>query len=226
MLTTTTCSSEIVRIADDIQVYCKDLSVHEASDSLLEKLSSEERRRADQFAGREQAMRWMATRSWVRTQIGAELNCDAANIHFLTDEQGKPRIASSTLQCSWSHSGTIAVLATSRSHQIGIDVEVRRHIKRAESKLQICLSAYELQHAGDEADELPEDKLLRYWTYKESLAKAIGVGIRNDAVQFEFATRPKLHPYAIYGDKCAADRWKIVDLSTPAALIALAWQPI
>ncbi|MFO1066662.1 MAG: 4'-phosphopantetheinyl transferase superfamily protein [Pirellulales bacterium] len=226
MLTTTQCTSQIARLANDIDAFNKDLSVHEASDSLLEKLSSEERRRADQFTGREDAMRWMATRSWVRTRIAAELNCDAANIHFLTEEQGKPRIASSTLQCSWSHSGTLAVLAISRSHRIGIDVEVRRHIKRAESKLQMCLSAYEQYHAGDEADELPEDKLLRYWTYKESLAKAIGVGIRNDAIQFEIATRPKLHPYAIYGDTRAADRWKIADLSSPAALIAIAWQPI
>lgn len=226
MLTTTPCSSQIARLADDIQVYYKDLSVHESSDSLPENLSNEERRRASQFTDRKQAMRWMAARNWVRTQIAAELNCNAAKLVFLTDEQGKPRIAASALECSWSHSGTLGVLAISRTHRIGIDVEVRRHIKRAESKLRLCLSAYEQQEAAEDINEALENKLLRYWTYKESLAKAIGVGIRNDAIQFELATHPTLHPHAIYGDAHKAARWKIADLSTPTALIAIAWQPL
>lgn len=92
---------------------------------------------------------------------------------LVRDGFGRPvLVAHPSVQVSISHCEG-AVLVASSNRPIGVDVEdVRPHDRYAAARM---LRPAELVRVA-EADD-PEREFFRYWTLKESYAKAIGIGI-------------------------------------------------
>ena len=89
-------------------------------------LSSEERRHADQFARPLDRGRFVAARGWLRHLVGALLDCAPGDVEIVTGDRGKPRVAGSDFEFSASRTAAVALYATSRKMEVGVDVEAIR----------------------------------------------------------------------------------------------------
>ena len=91
---------------------------------------------------------------------------------------GKP-VVSDDLHFNVSHSGDLIVMAVSAERAVGVDVERRRPVVRADALIARWLTPVEQQEVRRlTADGVNvSDAFLRVWSTKESGLKAIGVGI-------------------------------------------------
>ena len=87
---------------------------------------------------------------------------------YFYNEYGKP--LSNNIYFNISNSKGVVVLATSKKHDIGVDVEILR--RRDEELIKFVTTDEEYAYINNEID------FLSIWTSKESLVKCIGTGIR------------------------------------------------
>lgn len=136
-------------------------------------LSSAERRRAEQFRF-ERDRRWFVRRRAWRTQVLSDFFGDAVTLSF--GPHGQPLIDQGRWSLSCSHSRGLAAIALAPC-AVGVDIErsadapVDRHLIPT-----ICSADEAAQLYALPADQL-HAALLRVWTRKEALLKAIGTGI-------------------------------------------------
>jgi 4'-phosphopantetheinyl transferase len=145
-------------------------------------LSRAERDRAAAFAA---AIRpgYVAGRARLRKLLAAVLGEDPAALEIATGGRGKPELAgrhAGRLHFNVSHSRGACLVAVSRRHPVGVDLELRAadHTGRwAEQMAGAILAAEEL----DRHRRLPEGArpaaLLEAWVAKEAVLKAEGTGI-------------------------------------------------
>ncbi|WP_340066788.1 4'-phosphopantetheinyl transferase family protein [Ascidiimonas aurantiaca] len=93
----------------------------------------------------------------------------------------KPYLANDTVQFNISHSGNIVVCAISPTHTIGIDVEVIHDIDPADFKSQMTLSEWKSIIGAKDQQRC----FFEYWTQKESVIKAHGMGLSIPLQSFE-----------------------------------------
>lgn len=140
-------------------------------------LSSEERRRADQFHSSFERGRFLAARGWLRHLLASQLGCAPGEIRIVAGDRGKPRLACSELSFSASRTAGIALYATSWTMEVGVDIEAIRAIadidgiatrfmSPAEQRALICLPSAQRLEA-----------FFQCWTRKEAFVKGIGTGL-------------------------------------------------
>lgn len=192
-------------------------------------LSGDERARADRFVSATHAHRWTIYRASLRTLLGESLQIPAKDVPLISGSKGKPSLAPPyhSLEFNLSHTDDLAVLITSTDGAVGIDLEP---LERAASLLE-CASSFchpeELDSLATEA-KARASALLKLWTAKESLLKALGNGlsfpptallIRNftgvaslpgiESLQLQRPQHPRLSRYEI----CVAIPSHITELS-------------
>jgi 4'-phosphopantetheinyl transferase len=141
-------------------------------------LTGEEKARAARFKFEKDAVQWSACRAGLREILGRALGLHPADVSLIFSETGKPALASphQRLHFNLSHCDGLAVVALSENGPVGIDVEP---LDRAESLLE-CETSF---CHPDEIVALPlrrEERarqLLRIWTAKEAILKALGTGL-------------------------------------------------
>lgn len=137
-------------------------------------LSEEEMTRAGRFRHPLHARRHRVTHAVVRHLL-AQLNGQpAASLVWQTGPHGKPHLAM-TPHFNLSHSGGWALLATSFTRELGVDLEglgAREHMRD--------MSARILSEAEQQAWTPNSDMLLRTWTRKEACLKALGTGLNRE----------------------------------------------
>jgi 4'-phosphopantetheinyl transferase len=84
-----------------------------------------------------------------------------------------------------SHSGDVALIAIGYTHELGIDIERRRHISHFEQIASRYFHAHEVAAIHDAPPDSRNDTFLRLWTAKEAILKAIGIGIVHSLNVFE-----------------------------------------
>lgn len=149
---------------------------------LLDLLSSAERRRADRLRISEARRQFVVARALLRLVLAKHLNADPAGIvitqqcrHCGSADHGKPAVAGGGIEFSVSHAGGHGAIALHPHAAVGVDLEVPR--PRAQSMLDIALSATELAaHRRLPAHER-DAAALRWWTRKEAVLKATGWGL-------------------------------------------------
>ena len=126
----------------------------------------------------------------LRQRFGLEISDIASQIQ--TGAKGKPYLpAYPHIHFNISHSGELAVCALG-SAPLGVDVEKIRPIGLRSTKRM--LSGREREALESCPPEHREEVLFRFWTLKESYAKALGVGLGMDftKVDFSLAIREQL----------------------------------
>lgn len=141
-------------------------------------LSSEERRRANRFRRQHDRGRFIAARGWLRHLLASELRCAPSDITILTGDGGKPRLASSDLSFNASHTASIALYATSRSMEVGVDIEAIRATTDIDRMAARFLSQAEQRRLGLLSPAQREPAFFQCWTRKEALLKGVGAGLR------------------------------------------------
>ena len=147
-----------------------------ANDSLV--LTEPELSRGAGFRFEKDRKRWIGWRAELRRILGRHLGVPAKEVPLIATTNGKPVLAPpyDGLHFNLSHAGEVAALVLACAGPVGVDIE---HSARA-AELVDCVDLF---CHPDECVNLPEDPrrlepaLLRIWTAKEALLKALGTGL-------------------------------------------------
>ncbi len=95
--------------------------------SLAELLSADERDRASRFHFEQDRERFVVGRGVLRAILGSYLGIPASQVQFSYGPQGKPALADTSGQWSFSfnlaHAGDLALYAVTLNRELGVDVE-------------------------------------------------------------------------------------------------------
>jgi 4'-phosphopantetheinyl transferase len=161
-------------------------------------LSHEEHLRARRFIVERVRKRYIAGRALLRILLARFLDGSPQALCFESGSFGKPALAgeAASVHFNLSHAEEMAVVAISRTYELGIDVESLRR------KLDHGALARHFFSAAENAEFqlLPEAQrkpaFLHTWTCKEAVAKALGQGLRARFVDIGISgatgTRPQL----------------------------------
>jgi 4'-phosphopantetheinyl transferase len=139
-------------------------------ESRADVLSAAERSRAERFRFERDRQAFIARRIFLREVLAGYLGADPSAVEFEYNEFGKPLIPSRKVHFSASHSAGFAVIAVSRIHAVGVDVERIQAV-------DYHAIAHRFFSAG-EANELDDlESFYRIWTRKEACLKARGIGL-------------------------------------------------
>lgn len=164
--------------------------------ALKSTLSEVERGRARAFADERLQTRYACGRGLVRTVLGRLLCIPPAEVSLTSADNGKPKLAHPVpIRFNLSHSGDIALLALTRSADVGVDLE---HPSEPEDELlEQALTARERAHVEALPAPLRARAFARLWVRKEALLKAAGCGLREDPAALEVPTRAVTEPVKV-----------------------------
>lgn len=163
---------------DVVEVWCVDLDSPPVPWPSLETLlDADERARANRLRDDVARRRWSVARGLLRLLLGRMLDRDPSSIAFIARPSGKPAIEGAPLEFNASHSAGLALVAASRSGEVGVDVEAMRPVDVASIARLRFSSMVQRELSLLAADELVEAFYER-WTHEEALLKASGDGLR------------------------------------------------
>lgn len=187
----------------EVHVYRVDLASGPEGDAFRdapewERLSTEERARAERLVRARDGRRFVRCRGALRAILGALTGIPAADVRFQVGPGGKPALPTSsdvayeTWRFNVTHSGELALIAVARHLELGVDVEQTRPIQQAERIVQSYFTADEVAEFLKLDDDGRAAAFIRGWTRKEAVVKAQGVGLAGLATEFEtlFGTAP------------------------------------
>ena len=194
-----------------------DLSTEPAK-SIESKLSADEIHRAARFVYPQDRRRFILAHGHMRGLLARYLDCQPDQLNFSTNQYGKPELLDHTLEFNLSHSGDFALLAASRAHRVGIDVERVRQDMQFEDLAKRFFSEREYSELMD----LPPDQRItgffRYWTLKEAYIKAHGLGLSLSLDSFDIALTSNKGPVlrATRPNSKEASRWTLSSFEVDA----------
>lgn len=165
------------RIPEGIEVWLLELDVGlPVPDAELALLSAEERVHAQRFRRQEDRVRSVATRAALRRLVGARLMLPPDRLRFVVNAYGKPRLEDgSEIEFNVSHAGCCALIALSTSGSVGVDIECEDRILDAKNLED--LAAYVFSPLERRIALQTSKDFIRHWVAKESVLKALGLGI-------------------------------------------------
>ena len=155
-------------------------------EELASLLSSDERDRADRFYFSPDCARFTTTRAALRLLLGRYLSASPQEIRFAYSGYGKPRLSEDVgVQFNVSHTKDMAMFAFTRIGEVGIDVERHRQVKMLDGMAERCLAAAQYEQFSSLGDEAKKSAFFRFWTRKEAVIKAVGLGLSQPLKDFD-----------------------------------------
>lgn len=160
----------------------------------LQYLSEDERTRAERFVFKKSRDAYIAARGALRCTLALYLKTDPTSIRFDYTSHGKPALNGADnaqdLRFNLSHSVGRALLALTLGCEVGVDIEkVRADFPYLEIAQQFFTAA-EYAALCATAPDLQAQTFFNYWTHKEALIKATGVGLSVPLNQVEVRLAP------------------------------------
>lgn len=191
----------------------------------VEMLAPAERSRASCFRSEIDAARFIQRRTALREILGGYLGIASQDVAFTANEFGKPSVFApktcTDLSFNASHSGALALIAVSRSGQIGIDVELLRSGVEGRAIAARFFAANEVASLVALRPHDQVEGFFNAWTRKEAIVKALGRGLSIPLDSFEVSLRPREPPailrWDIPGD--GAERWRIHHLEPASGYV-------
>lgn len=152
-----------------------------AGPSLVDVLSAAERVRHDRIAPPDDRARYLTARVLVRATLGEYLGCRPAEVDLVVrcavcgGPHGKPALSDGSLQFSLTHAAELVGVAVARA-PVGLDCE---SVDTGHDPAVAAESLAEEEFAAWSSLPPPARPFafLRYWTRKEAVLKAWGVGL-------------------------------------------------
>jgi 4'-phosphopantetheinyl transferase len=206
--------------ADDVHLWRVDLmGAASGMDQWMTILSPDELERAARFHFQKDRQRFVAARAILRQIIGSYLAVDPAGLVFSYSKKDKPALAGdaahSNLTFNISHSGGVALLAFTRSRQIGVDIEQIRRDFDTTAIAGRFFSTTEQQELTTFPAEQRDEVFFRIWTRKEAYIKATGEGLSLPLNQFDVSLAPNDQNalQATRPDPLESGRWSLRDIT-------------
>jgi surfactin synthase thioesterase subunit/phosphopantetheinyl transferase len=160
-----------------------------------DELSPGEARRAERFRN-DHDRRWFVGRLVVLRRLLRRYGLQLGGAELPTGRHGKPEVPHpSGVRFNLSHSAGLVLLAVTRGHEVGVDIERERPLADFDA---FCDGALDTQERVELAGMPPQERLLaalRVWTAKEAVLKASGDGLRVEPGRFGFARQPAGTPW-------------------------------
>jgi 4'-phosphopantetheinyl transferase len=148
-------------------------------DQLLQTLSQDEQDRVNRLRFDHHRYRAIASRGILRSILARYLHCDPKTIAFQYGTHGKPRVTASclaNLEFNLSHSEDLIICAIALQ-PVGIDVEFLKEIPYCDQLINRYFSLQEQAIFNALPIEAKQQAFFQYWTGKEAILKAAGLGI-------------------------------------------------
>jgi len=202
----------------DVRVWLVDLDADDTVASLA-LLSADEAARAGRFAFDHHRRRFVAGRAGLRRILADELNTGPAALSFTYNVSGKPELhptadSPRSLRFNVSHSDRYALVATTTTGAVGVDIEKTRPIADVLRLARTAFSSSELEALTALPAGAREAAFFAGWTRKEAYIKARGDGLRLLG-DFDVALTPE-EPVClkrVAGDAKEPARWTLVSLT-------------
>ncbi|HEX3135814.1 MAG TPA: 4'-phosphopantetheinyl transferase superfamily protein [Planctomycetota bacterium] len=155
-----------------------------------ELLDERERTRGARLRTPELQSTYLAAHTALRQVLGWYLARDPATLRFTIDAHGKPRLDDSAVRFNLSHASAAALVAVGTADHLGVDLEYLDRLRDGEQLAERMLAPVELVafHALPAAER--DVALLRTWTRKEAVLKALGVGLPGGMEHVVIAQQP------------------------------------
>ncbi|MBL7951728.1 MAG: 4'-phosphopantetheinyl transferase superfamily protein [Flavobacteriales bacterium] len=149
-----------------------------STDRYLELLDSGERARLHRFKFDADKERFLLGHGFLREMLGAYLGRDAHSITFERGTHGKPYLTGHPLHFNLSDTKDAIAVAFARHTAVGLDVET---MHRTVDHVSVGAHYFtKEEQASIEAAYDGKRRFLEFWTRKEAVLKASGVGIMDD----------------------------------------------
>ncbi|MEX0272325.1 4'-phosphopantetheinyl transferase superfamily protein [Leptolyngbyaceae cyanobacterium UHCC 1019] len=148
-------------------------------DQLLQTLSSDEQDRIKRLQSNQHRYRAIASRGILRSILAHYLTCNPKTVQFQYGIHGKPGVNHSSLpslEFNLSHSEDLIVCAIALQ-SVGIDVEFLREVPYRDQLIKRYFSLQEQSMLNALPAEAKNQAFFEYWTGKEAMLKATGLGI-------------------------------------------------
>ena len=153
-------------------------------------LSEDEIQRAGRFHFPEDGDRYTIAHGSLRNILARYLKCKPEELNFGINDYGKPTIKVHQLEFNLSHSGGYALIAVTRDHKVGIDVELIRSDMEVESIANRFFSPTETAELMALPSEQRKLAFFNCWTRKEAFIKAQGLGLSLPLASFDVSLTP------------------------------------
>jgi 4'-phosphopantetheinyl transferase len=182
-------------------------------------LSDDEINRAESFRVRCAKQHYIHVRATLRRLLGLILEIAPQDVVFGYSPTGKPFISEATsggrtIQFNVSHCDDVALIGICEGAEIGVDIESIDQRIEVDEIAALMLAQNEL--AGISRYTARERRLgiLRAWTRKEAIVKAIGCGFSVDPRDIVVDVGPQARPELIElpEEIGKASTWKVFDL--------------
>ena len=184
-------------------------------ENLLGTLSADELSRASRFRFEKDQRRFIGARGILRQILGAYLQKLPHSLQFLYGTNGKPVLANNdTFQFNLSHSENMVLYAITHNRNIGIDLERIREDVAIEQISSRFFSEAEIVSMQQLTESKRNELFFQYWTRKEALIKATGVGLSVPIETFDVSgvNGSILSPIPLPGDHGEKPQWYLQDL--------------
>ena len=168
-----------------VDVWSVEVAVVAASErGLTALLDRGERARAARFVKSDDAIRYRVAHGALRTILGGCTGAAPADLRFARTEHGKPLLDGGP-HFSLSHSGGLVLVAVSREHEVGVDVEEVRPVPDARDLARRYFAALPASRIVDAPDAERDRRFMIAWTAIEAIAKAEGTGLAGIERRFD-----------------------------------------
>jgi 4'-phosphopantetheinyl transferase len=211
--------------ADEVKVFWLSLSLPPEGLALAyQVLSNAEKTRTQRFWQAHDQRRRIACWGQVRWLLGLALNLPPQALKFVRGRWGKPYLeGNQELEFNFSHAEDRMVLAVSLGREVGVDLEMIRPLADLERLARRCLAPSEWKRWQELAVEERLVAFLRFWTRKEALAKASGLGLSLGVRRLVFGLSGG--PVAVPEALAPAESWTIREWGEKDYCAALCVRP-
>jgi 4'-phosphopantetheinyl transferase len=154
-----------------------------------------------------------------RHLVAAYTSCPPERQAWERDGNGRPLVASPRgLHVSLSHAHAVVAAALAWDGPVGVDVERLRPLPGRGALTRAALCEAEQRAVDDLPEPARDAQVLRFWTRKEAVAKALGTGLATDLRAIVTTAGGTVMSLP---DECGdTSAWSLADLPAPDGVIA------
>jgi 4'-phosphopantetheinyl transferase len=146
------------------------------TDIFLRYLSYDEKIRAKTY-DKSLSKRYIVVRGILRIILGHYIKLNPQKIEFFYNEYGKPFLKGNKVQFNLSYSHNMVSYVINETHRVGIDIELHRNDIDVMSISSLVFTTIEFKHLNSLKEKEKINFFYEVWSKKESLIKAIGIGL-------------------------------------------------
>lgn len=179
-------------------------------------LSQTEIEKAKKYRFVEHENSYITRRAILRYILSLYLEVPPKEIEIELGQYGKPYLKKTrrNLHFNMSHSKGLVYYVVTKIGSVGIDIEFIDKEKDVDNLAQLVLHEKELKLY----EQMPEEKRIRlfydYWSQKEAIVKAIGVGLSQPLKSIQMIEPIKSSNFQVVDPKGSSSCWNVKTLKT------------